>query len=133
MEFDQISDEEMEAVFDSISDQDHQKKQKEITYTESPEHKKSSSKKKCPQRRIDLHGLHVEEALNRVEQFIKNCHLDQIQFALIITGKGLHSQIESNEGVLKRNVRIWLERHHIIFQDAPRHLGGSGAFWIKFH
>ncbi len=135
----EISDEDMEDVFNRIPD--HQL-QKDSIYTEplnpqkltsSKAHKsqKPTSKKTYPQRRIDLHGLYVHEALAQVERFVQSCYLDQIQFALIITGKGSHSP--TGEGVIRRQVRHWLEHRHINFTDAPRHLGGSGAFWLKFY
>ena len=133
MEFEDISDEDMAKIFNEMSNQSHKKQQKEVVYTELPEQQKSSKKRVSPERKIDLHGMRVHEALNHVEQFIKNCHLDRIQFALIITGKGRHSAEQGSEGVLKKNVRNWLENHHITFQDAPRRLGGQGAFWIKFY
>jgi len=77
---------------------------------------------------LDLHGFVKEEAIQRLEQFIRNAVSREQKAVLVITGKG----INSSEGpVLQGAVADWLrgKGKGLIaeFAPAPRDLGGSGA------
>ena len=59
-------------------------------------------KKKINQTRsLDLHGFSLEEANTIVEKFIRESYDQGVGKLIIITGKGLHSQNESNPFVSK--------------------------------
>lgn len=44
-----------------------------------------------PSDEIDLHGLYVQEASEKVEEAIKRCKRENADHLVIIVGKGLHS------------------------------------------
>tara|TARA_B100000700_G_C14342156_1_gene533181 strand:+ start:44 stop:496 length:453 start_codon:yes stop_codon:yes gene_type:complete len=87
-----------------------------------------------PDDEIDLHGKTRDEAISIVQKFVFDCYQKNFRSALIITGKGHHST--EKEPVLKREVKLWLERNgdNYIndFQEAPPRFGGSGAIWLNF-
>ena len=89
---------------------------------------------KRPDDEIDLHGKTRDEAIKMVQKFVIDCYQKNFRSALIITGKGHHSA--ENAPVLKREVRLWLERNGDAylsdFQEAPPRFGGSGAIWLNF-
>ena len=110
----------------------------EETPPEQTSNKKSRSSTrdslKRPDDEIDLHGKTRDEAIKIVQKFVIDCYQKKIRSALIITGKGHHSA--ENAPVLKREVKLWLERNgdsYITdFQEAPPRFGGSGAIWLNF-
>ncbi|MGI5174581.1 Smr/MutS family protein [Treponema sp. OMZ 840] len=78
---------------------------------------------------LDLHGLTREEAWVRLESFINECCKRGLKKALIVHGKGNHSE----EGpVLKAMVRSFIEQDKRL--GASGHPcgadGGSGATWV---
>ncbi len=79
---------------------------------------------------LDLHGRRVEEALLIVETFVAAAARQGLRTVLVITGKGLHSP--TGAGVLRRAVEQWIERRGkpnvVAWAEAPRELGGRGAF-----
>jgi DNA-nicking Smr family endonuclease len=79
---------------------------------------------------IDLHGLRIEEALERVDRFLDESIKNGFRKVLVIHGKGLHS--EKGEAVLARAVRLHLENHPMTGRllDPPRKYGGRGALWV---
>ena len=115
---------------------------KDVPYKETHPEQKSAKKNrfssrdsiKRPDDEIDLHGKTRDEAIKIVQKFVIDCYQKKLRSALIITGKGNHSI--QNAPVLKREVRLWLERNggpYIIdFDDAPSRFGGSGAIWLNF-
>jgi DNA-nicking Smr family endonuclease len=42
---------------------------------------------------IDLHGYTLEEANKIIEQFINESYLENVKKLIVVTGKGLHSQM----------------------------------------
>ncbi|MFP4444558.1 MAG: Smr/MutS family protein [Spirochaetia bacterium] len=78
---------------------------------------------------LDLHGYTVAEALEKTEQFLKNCLRKNYRKVLIIHGKGKHND---SEGRLKKEVRQYLERHSNTgaMGHPDRKTGGSGALWV---
>ena len=100
-------------------------------------------KKKINQTRsLDLHGFSLEEANTNVEKFIRESYDQGIGKLIIITGKGLHSQNESNPfvskdlSILKYSVPEFISKNEelmkIIFEitDAKIEDGGSGSFYV---
>ncbi len=59
---------------------------------------------------IDLHGLSLDHANNKIEKFINNCYEKKVEKLNIITGKGLRSKVDQNPyqskdlGILKYSV-----------------------------
>lgn len=78
---------------------------------------------------LDLHGLTQNEAEIALESFIDTCQRKKLKKALIIHGKGTHSE---NYGVLTTVVRNFIERDNRIGASGhPKaELGGSGATWL---
>ena len=76
---------------------------------------------------IDLHGCTLEEALTITEQFLSSCLARGLRKVVIIHGKG-----HNGEGVLRREVRAYLERHESTgamgYAKGPD--GGRGALWV---
>jgi DNA-nicking Smr family endonuclease len=82
-------------------------------------------------RELDLHGFLKHEALIRLERFVAAAYSDGNEAILVITGKGKNSP----EGpVLQGAVEEWLGKKGKTlvaeFSQAPRALGGSGAFVV---
>ncbi|MFP4113567.1 MAG: Smr/MutS family protein [Spirochaetales bacterium] len=77
--------------------------------------------------RIDLHGLTVEEALAATRSFLNDCAGRGLRKVLVIHGKG-----RNGEGVLRREVRAYLERDPrtgaMGYAGGPE--GGRGALWV---
>jgi len=79
---------------------------------------------------LDLHHqseIEAEETLGN----LLTCKRDNIEIALVIVGKGLHSR---GKAVLREALPTWLNQEHrkrvIRWEWAPRHLGGHGAALI---
>ena len=101
-----------------------------------------SEKKNKKIKSLDLHGYSLEEANNKVEDFIKKSYLEEVSKLIIITGKGLHSQNESDPyvskdlSILKHSVPNFIKNNFELmklireFDEASIHDGGSGAFYI---
>ena len=123
----------MKQIFENVKDVPD-----EETTPEQTSNKKSRSSTrdslKRPDDEIDLHGKTRDEAIKIVQKFVIDCYQKNFRSALIITGKGHHSA--ENAPVLKREVRLWLERNGDAylsdFQEAPLRFGGSGAIWLNF-
>ena len=76
---------------------------------------------------IDLHGMTVEEALQATEHFIEEGVRLGYRKVLVVHGKG-----ENGLGVLKREIRAFLERHPATgAMGYPKGAeGGRGALWV---
>jgi len=77
---------------------------------------------------LDLHGLTVENAKVAVYHFLQQCMHNNIQVALIIHGKGHHSQMAT----LKNKLNHWLRDINIVLafcSAAPTH-GSRGAVYV---
>lgn len=70
---------------------------------------------------LDLHGLRVEEALEKTDKFISDCLLAGYDQVVIYHGIG--------GGILAKAVKDFLKSHPKIikFEDAPPQMGGFGA------
>eukprot|EP00871_Galdieria_phlegrea_P000211 jgi/Galph1/1190/GphlegSOOS_G5972.1 len=69
---------------------------------------------------IDLHFLHVNEALSRLESKLVECRDDTLK---VITGAGHHSD---HGPVLKRAVKEYLEKNRLPYKE-----DGDGAFLVS--
>ncbi len=82
--------------------------------------------------RLDLHMKTREESDKVLSSFFRNAVIVGDRTLLVITGKGHHSD---KKAVLREYVRQWLKgdgREWILwFAEAPRALGGSGAWLVR--
>jgi DNA-nicking Smr family endonuclease len=103
---------------------------------------KSSKKKILKIKHIDLHGFALQEANKTIKNFINNSYDNGVSKIIVVTGKGLHSDVEKDPyiskdlSILKYSVPdfiendLELEKKIIEIQDASVEDGGSGAFYI---
>jgi DNA-nicking Smr family endonuclease len=87
--------------------------------------KKRMHKRGMPDARLDLHGLHADEAYFAIRDFISQQLARGNKTLLIIHGKG--------GGVLRETVLSIINSHAEVvdYQVAPAKLGGTGAIIIK--
>jgi DNA-nicking Smr family endonuclease len=93
--------------------------------------------------RFDLHGYTLDEANQKVKNLITTCAKNKYKEILLITGKGLHSNSDSDAYVsrnlskLKYSVPEFiknneeLSKYIISLSDADLKDGGEGAILIK--
>ena len=93
-------------------------------------------------RRLDLHGLSLNQANNVVKEFIIESFKNGYRKLLIITGKGLRSKVHKNPylseqmNVLKHSVPEFIQNDEDLFEKISRMStadlkdGGEGAFYI---
>ena len=91
---------------------------------------------------LDLHGFTLNEANKKVESFIIDCFDQKVSKAIIVTGKGLHSQnnkdpyISEKFGILKNSVPDFIKNNTILMTKiksitvAEVSDGGSGALYV---
>lgn len=77
---------------------------------------------------LDLHGLTIDEAKDAVDRFLQECLHECIHVALIIHGKGLHSQMP----ILKNKLNHWLRSTNVVlaFCSATSAHGRGGACYV---
>ena len=86
--------------------------------------------------RLDLHGMTQARAHRALTAFLQHAHGDGATFVLVITGKGRVSASESERGVLRRQVPLWLglpelRRLVVGFEEAHIGHGGEGALYVR--
>jgi DNA-nicking Smr family endonuclease len=86
--------------------------------------------------RLDLHGMTQARAHRRLVTFLQHAHEDGATFVLVITGKCRVSADESERGVLRRQVPLWLglpelRRLVVGFEEAHIGHGGEGALYVR--
>jgi DNA-nicking Smr family endonuclease len=86
--------------------------------------------------RIDLHGMTQARAHGALLRFLLRAHGDGCSFVLVITGKGRTGGAESERGVLRRQVPLWLGlpefRVMVVgFEEAHLGHGGEGALYVR--
>ena len=93
-------------------------------------------------RSIDLHGYTLEQANNAIEKFILKAYEEKVSKLIIVTGKGIHSDVEKDPyvskdlSILKYSVPEFINNNQNLMrvindiQDATIEDGGSGAFYI---
>ena len=127
-----------------ISDKDKEDWKNFISGKEKLPNKDNNTKLKSyfETRLIDLHGYTLEQANNRIEEFIKKSYIENVRKLIVVTGKGLHSQNEKNPyvskdlSILKYSVPEFilnnesLKKMILQIEEAKIEDGGSGAFYI---
>ena len=95
-------------------------------------------------KKLDLHGLSLEDANKKVKKFIIKSFEDGYKKLLIITGKGLRSKVHKNPylskqmNVLKYSVPEFIKNDEDLCNNMSRISraslkdGGEGAFYIFF-
>lgn len=80
--------------------------------------------------RIDLHGLGVWDAEDRLKAFLRRAFDNGLRAVLVVTGKG-----RGGEGQIRRHARDWLASHDLRtivagVSGAARRHGGEGALYV---
>ncbi len=128
----------------NISDKDKKAWEKFISSDEKIQNKDESLKKDKSKKSktIDLHGYTLDEANKKIERIIMNSYQKKVNKLIIVTGKGLHSDNESNPyvskdlSILKYSVPEYIRNNQSLMQlinsfgEATIEDGGSGAFYI---
>ena len=103
---------------------------------------KFSKKKILKIKHIDLHGFTIEQANVAIAKFIQDCYQNKVSKIIVVTGKGLHSNVEKDPyvskdlSILKYSVPEYIENNEesmkkiIEIKDAKIEDGGAGAFYI---
>ena len=83
--------------------------------------------------RLDLHGLRVEEAKEKLTQFLRESRANRERCVLVVHGKGGHSA--GGVGVLRGEIAAWLSQgrpseHVAAFATAQDADGGEGAMYV---
>lgn len=91
---------------------------------------------------IDLHGFTLEQANKAIERVIDDSYQNGVSKIVVVTGKGLHSNVEKDPyvskdlSILKYSVPEYIENNSelmkkiIEIKDAEIEDGGSGAFYV---
>lgn len=79
---------------------------------------------------LDLHGATLDEARERLEQFLQSCLAHGLKCVRIVHGKGYGSK--GGMPVLKQTVRRWLTQFASVlaYSDCQERDGGSGAVQV---
>jgi len=101
-----------------------------------------TKKKFFKTKRIDLHGFTLDQANITIKKFIDDAFINHTSKIIVVTGKGLHSDVEKDPyvskdlSILKYSVREYINNDQelmkkiIDIKDAEVEDGGSGAFYI---
>jgi len=75
--------------------------------------------------KLDLHGLRLEEALEKTEEYLNKAALAGLEEVLIYHGIG--------KGILAKGITNFLKNHPLVkeFKDAPLNMGGYGAKIVR--
>jgi len=100
------------------------------------EHSQLSRGRKDIDARLDLHGMTQTRAHSALFEFLQRAHGDGLTFVLVITGKGRTVGPESERGILRRQVPLWLglpEFRSLVvgFEEAHIGHGGEGALYVR--
>ena len=129
---------------DNISDKDKKDWQTFISSKEKIVDKdfKPQIKDHLKVRSLDLHGYTLEQANNAIEQFILKAFEEGVSKLIVVTGKGIHSNVEKDPyvskdlSILKYSVPEFINNNQNLMkvindiQDATIEDGGSGAFYV---
>jgi|TARA_R100001244_G_scaffold71414_1_gene57771 DNA-nicking Smr family endonuclease len=79
---------------------------------------------------LDLHGATLDQARNRLEQFLQSCITHQLKCVRVVHGKGYGSRDATP--VLKDTVRRWLMQFNAVlaYIECNEQNGGAGAVQI---
>ena len=93
-------------------------------------------------RSIDLHGYTLEQANNAIEEFILKAYEEKVSKLIVVTGKGIHSDVEKDPyvskdlSILKYSVPEYIKKNKnlmkkiIELKEANIKDGGAGSFYI---
>ena len=129
---------------DKILDKDKQDWENFLSSDEKLDNKdfKLNKKKTLKIKNIDLHGYTLQEANKTILEFINNSYDNGVSKIIVVTGKGLHSNVEKDPyvskdlSILKYSVpefienKVELMKKIVEIKDADIQDGGSGAFYI---
>ena len=129
---------------DKISDKDKKDWEEFLSKSEKLPNKdfKLEQKRISKIKHIDLHGFTLEQANKTIEKFIEECFQNSVSKIIVVTGKGLHSNVKKDPyvskdlSILKYSVPEYIENNLelmkkiIEIKDAEIEYGGSGAFYI---
>ena len=129
---------------DNISDKDKKDWQNFISSKEKILDKDFNPKIKnnLKVRSIDLHGYTLEQANKAIEQFILKAFEERVSKLIVVTGKGIHSDVENDPyvskdlSILKYSVPEFINNNQNLMrvindiEDAKIEDGGSGAFYV---
>ena len=129
---------------DKILDKDKQAWENFLSSDEKLDNKdlKLNNKKTLKIKNIDLHGYTLQEANKIIQEFINNSYDNGVSKIIVVTGKGLHSNVEKDPyvskdlSILKYSVpefienKVELMKKIVEIKDADIQDGGSGAFYI---
>ena len=129
---------------DKISNKDKKDWENFLSNDEKLPNKDFKIKKKqiLKTKHIDLHGLTLEQANIKIQQFINDSFENNVSKIVVVTGKGLHSNTEKDPyvskdfSILKYSVRDHIENNSELMKkiteikQAEIKDGGSGAFYI---
>ena len=129
---------------DKISDKDKQDWENFLSSKDQLPNKDSllNKKKNYSVKHIDLHGYTLQEANNKIEKIINSSYDNFVSKIIVVTGKGLHSNVEKDPyvskdlSILKYSVpefiknNLELKKKIIEIKDANIEDGGEGAFYI---
>ena len=91
---------------------------------------------------IDLHGLNLLDANKAIEKLINDSYDKGVSKIVVVTGKGLHSNVEKDPyiskdySILKHSVPDFIKNNNdlvnkiIEIKEAKINDGGDGAFYI---
>tara|TARA_B100001093_G_scaffold248990_1_gene238424 strand:+ start:30 stop:443 length:414 start_codon:yes stop_codon:yes gene_type:complete len=103
---------------------------------------KFNKKKVLKTKHIDLHGFTLDQANKTIKKFINDSYQNNVSKIIVVTGKGLHSNVEKDPyvskelSILKFSVPEYIEndlelmKKIVEIKDAKIEDGGSGAFYI---
>tara|TARA_Y100000591_G_C21625782_1_gene590195 strand:- start:328 stop:741 length:414 start_codon:yes stop_codon:yes gene_type:complete len=103
---------------------------------------RASNKKILKTKHIDLHGFSLRQANLNIEKLINESYENFVSKIIVVTGKGIHSNVEKDPyvskdlSILKYSVREYIEGNFdlmkkiIEIKDAEIKDGGTGAFYI---
>ena len=129
---------------DQISNKDKQAWKDFLSSDEKLPNKdlKKNKIKALKTKHIDLHGFSLNEANKTIEKFICNSYDNSVSKIIVVTGKGLHSNVEKDPyvskdlSILKHSVPEFIKKNHELMKkineikNAEIEDGGSGAFYI---
>ncbi len=93
--------------------------------------------------KFDFHGYSIENANKKAYEIINSCYDRGIAEILIITGKGIHSELDKNVYIskefskLRNTIPEFIKNNSDLnskidqIKEAEENAGGSGAFLIK--
>ena len=129
---------------EKISDKDKRDWEKFVSSKEKLINKdiKFVKKNRFKVKHLDLHGYSLVDANKKITDYINYSYNNEISKLVVVTGKGLHSNVEKNPyvskdlSILKYSIPEYINTNNELLdkileiKDAKIEDGGSGAFYI---